>query len=69
MLMSASGESVCISIRSANISLIHWKSHLQTGTRDMDKTGGIEHSADALGYPVHRRYPVKTVLFLVVLDR
>lgn len=30
------------------------------GSRDMDKSGGIEHSADALGYPVHRRYPVKS---------
>lgn len=34
------------------------------GTRDMDKTGGIEHSADALGYPVHRRYPVKNRVIL-----
>lgn len=29
------------------------------GSRDIDKTGNVEHSADALGYPVHRRYPVK----------
>lgn len=34
------------------------------GSRDMDKTGGIEHSADALGYPVHRRYPVKNRVIL-----
>jgi hypothetical protein len=29
------------------------------GSRDIDKTGNVEHSADALGYPVHR-FPVKT---------
>ncbi|MER3890085.1 terminase, partial [Klebsiella pneumoniae] len=34
------------------------------GSRDMDKSGGIEHSADALGYPVHRRYPVKNRVIL-----
>lgn len=29
------------------------------GSRDIDKKAGVEHSADALGYPIHRKYPVK----------
>lgn len=29
------------------------------GTRDIDKDAGVEHSTDAIGYPIHRRYPVK----------
>jgi hypothetical protein len=34
------------------------------GSRDIDKTGNVEHSADALGYPIHRRFPVKTRVIL-----
>ena len=34
------------------------------GGRDIDKTGNVEHSADALGYPIHRRFPVKTRVIL-----
>lgn len=29
------------------------------GTRDIDKAAGVEHITDALGYPLHRRFPVK----------
>lgn len=29
------------------------------GTRDIDKAAGVEHITDALGYPIHRRFPVK----------
>ncbi|PHM69480.1 phage terminase large subunit [Xenorhabdus sp. KJ12.1] len=29
------------------------------GSRDIDKAASIEHSTDAIGYPIHRRFPVK----------
>lgn len=32
------------------------------GSRDVDKDAGMEHSADALGYPVELEYPVRKIL-------
>lgn len=32
------------------------------GSRDVDKDGGTEHSADALGYPIELEYPVRKIL-------
>ncbi|PHM52410.1 terminase [Xenorhabdus hominickii] len=34
------------------------------GSRDVDKAAGVEHSADAIGYPIHRRFPVKERIIL-----
>jgi len=31
------------------------------GGRDVDKTGGVEHSADALGYPIEIEFPVRKI--------
>lgn len=31
------------------------------GTRDIDKTMGIEHSTDALGYPIELEFPVRKI--------
>lgn len=31
------------------------------GSREIDKSMGIEHSSDALGYPIELEYPVRTV--------
>lgn len=33
------------------------------GSRDVDKDAGLEHSADALGYPIELEYPVRKILF------
>ncbi len=33
----------------------------EQGSRDVDKDGGTEHSADACGYPVELEYPVSTL--------
>lgn len=32
------------------------------GSRDVDKDGGTEHSADSLGYPIEMEYPVRKIL-------
>ena len=32
------------------------------GSRDVDKDGGNEHSADALGYPIELEYPMRKIL-------
>lgn len=32
------------------------------GSRDVDKDGGKEHSADSLGYPIEFEYPIRRVL-------
>lgn len=32
------------------------------GSRDVDKDGGTEHSADSLGYPIELEYPVRKIL-------
>jgi hypothetical protein len=32
------------------------------GSRDVDKDAGLEHSADALGYPIELEYPVRKIL-------
>ncbi|VDA16062.1 hypothetical protein BANRA_05059 [Klebsiella pneumoniae] len=70
MLMSASGETrLYIDPKCKHLIDSLEKVIYKPGSRDMDKSGGIEHSADALGYPVHRRYPVKIVLFLVAQDK
>lgn len=29
------------------------------GSRDVDKKAGVEHSADAVGYSIHRKFPIK----------
>lgn len=65
MLMSASGETrLYIDPKCKHLIDSLEKVIYKPGSRDMDKTGGIEHSADALGYPVHRRYPVKNRVIL-----
>lgn len=65
MLMSASGDiRLYIDPKCKHLIDSLEKVIYKPGTRDMDKTGGIEHSADALGYPVHRRYPVKNRVIL-----
>lgn len=65
MLMSASGETrLYIDPKCKHLIDSLEKVIYKPGSRDMDKSGGIEHSADALGYPVHRRYPVKNRVIL-----
>lgn len=65
MLMTASGDiRLYIDPKCKHLIDSLEKVIYKPGTRDMDKTGGIEHSADALGYPVHRRYPVKNRVIL-----
>ena len=32
------------------------------GSREVDKDAGLEHSADALGYPIEMEYPVRKIL-------
>lgn len=32
------------------------------GTREIDKTGGLEHSTDAIGYPIEYLFPLKKVV-------
>ncbi len=32
------------------------------GSREVDKTGGTEHSADALGYPIEFKYPMRKIV-------
>ena len=52
MLMSASGETrLYIDPKCKHLIDSLEKVIYKPGSRDMDKTGGIEHSADALGYP------------------
>jgi hypothetical protein len=38
----------------------------KAGTRDVDKTMGVEHPADALGYYAHYEYPVRKIEILGV---
>ncbi|MCJ8600998.1 phage terminase large subunit [Klebsiella pneumoniae] len=61
LLMTASGEiRLYIDPKCKHLIDSLEKVIYKPGTRDIDKSAGVEHSTDAIGYPIHRRYPVKS---------
>lgn len=60
MLLSATGDiRMYVDPKCTHLIESLEKTVYKPGTREIDKKASNEHSTDALGYPIHRRFPIK----------